>query len=287
MPTVAIVPEDRVSESIRATLPHWYNLESVIIAEFSIDHDTASRIASEANPTFPGGPNPLIREECRAQATELAYTIQQALALAAPGAFKTYPAWVRTHLDKNATEVGPCLNYALTDAAALARNQGWPQLKTLRLDSVMRWFMRLSWLPHHAGESALSRAYNALTHVIHAEHSEAEHALFYAMIGLEALYGGERESVFRTIQDRVNATLGAPTTFRRALSKMYDIRSRFVHGSLPFYPFHRPDEPSSSAEQEIDVAANTAIAVLAASLQKLIDTDSSSLRFTVTAEPVH
>jgi hypothetical protein len=56
--------------------------------------------------------------------------------------------------------------------------------------------------------------------------------LFWALVGIEAVYVRSRQGLPEQVRDESQILLGKQVTYKKEISRMYDSRSRFVHGDL-------------------------------------------------------
>lgn len=91
------------------------------------------------------------------------------------------------------------------------------------------------------------------------------------MVGLEALYAEGTEGLRRQILQKSEITLGPRTAFKKQFERIYEVRSRFIHGDTPF-PLAYSESTSAVEAQgrEIGEAFGLAQAMLLGSLQRLI-----------------
>jgi predicted restriction endonuclease len=109
------------------------------------------------------------------------------------------------------------------------------------------------------------------------------------MLRLEALYtaGGE-ESITRQLIRKTELLLGPQEKFRSVVKRMYDYRSRFIHGQISFPSAYCEYEGTRSFESyvdEIGEASDMALAILIATLQKMAREDRTSVRFEYILSP--
>lgn len=111
---------------------------------------------------------------------------------------------------------------------------GWPKLVNLKLKEVLLWLDEVPGVAASVSETALGRAIAAFTHLLHGWGKDSL-SLVWGVMGLEALYATGSIGLRNQIIERSQAVLGdnpAP----RLLGKIYDFRSRLVHGdkNVPF-----------------------------------------------------
>ena len=100
------------------------------------------------------------------------------------------------------------------------------------------------------------------------------------MVGLEALYNSGREGLAAQFRDKVWVLLGKDQARQKAFSRLYDYRSRFVHGSgfpLVYCPWDSDDYASLVIKAEEE--ENLAVALLIATLQSMVRDGIQELPF--------
>ena len=82
----------------------------------------------------------------------------------------------------------------------------------------------------HAGfsDDPTSRALVALTNVMA---SVDVMQLFWALVGIEALFVSDRGGIQEQLREKIEALLGPREQFRKLIDGMYSIRSRLIHGA--------------------------------------------------------
>ena len=106
--------------------------------------------------------------------------------------------------------------------------------------------------------------------------------LLWGLVGLEALYVKGQSELTKQVQDKSQAFLGRQESFKKALSQMYDFRSRFVHGDLGFPALgllRDARDEVARFDDDLIKATSIATAVLAATIQQLILRDWSGVDF--------
>lgn len=170
---------------------------------------------------------------------------------------------------------------SLTFAVEYARRTSWPQVKNLDIEATWQWVQRNNLLDSF-GTTPVERAFNAFTYLFEHPSKDRVTSLFWALVGVEALYAKGASGVQQQIFEKTQVLLGNRETFKKHLSKMYQLRSRFVHGDLPFpgqfYTYDATPEFEKFTD-EVAQATELATAVLIASLQRLIEQDWNNLNF--------
>jgi hypothetical protein len=164
-----------------------------------------------------------------------------------------------------------------------ADQRGWPSIKILPLQQVVDWLTKYR-LARQIGNAPVGRAVNALLNLDASDGSYAGSAahLFWAMLGLEALYARGTEKIQQQLDDKVQVFLGPRVSFKKDLKEMYAIRSRFVHGDLAFPSIYYPYDATTEFDEfagTVYAAADQAEAILLSTLQELITRNWNTLEF--------
>lgn len=153
----------------------------------------------------------------------------------------------------------------------------WPTLKELPLGDCLAWIW-VNGLPLRAGDTPVSRAYNAYTLLF----EENPLDLIVALHGVEALFVRSSSATQNQLTSRAQLLLGSRSRFKRDLSEMYSARSALLHGGSGFpglaYPYEDPPayvKRKAGRERALALAA----AVLVATLQILVERKWSTLEF--------
>lgn len=173
----------------------------------------------------------------------------------------------------------------LVSLLVLAREQAeeisWPQLESLDLLQVWNWAIENKLLGT-VGITSLGRAFNAFSYFFNEPISDEAPLLFWALVGIEALYVSTSVKVMEQVRERTQLVLGPITEYKKKLSQMYAIRSSFIHGALPFPGRFFTHDAMPDYEQymtKVTGATVLAQAILTASLQKMVINGWSQLRF--------
>ena len=148
----------------------------------------------------------------------------------------------------------------------------WPQLEKVSLIETWNWLINRLNYSLKIGNTPANRAMNAFSYQFNAENYED---LFYALLGLEALYNtSTSDGIMKQISNKTSILFGEPVKYKKSINQMYQIRSAFVHGSLnfpnKFYMYDADTEFESFYFDKYDDALKTAQSLLVASLRLLI-----------------
>ena len=104
----------------------------------------------------------------------------------------------------------------------------------MSLAETWQWLEHLRPMSSQVAQSAVQRALLSLLHSV--QDSElSPTTLIWLCSALEALYDVPPETIGRTLRNRVFLLLGRPASHKvaaRQIAKLYDLRSKFAHGSF-------------------------------------------------------
>ncbi|MBI6118236.1 HEPN domain-containing protein [Salegentibacter maritimus] len=158
----------------------------------------------------------------------------------------------------------------------------WPNFENLEIRKTWNWYLRVQnpLLIEELSGSSISRAFNAFSYLY--ENSEGINKIFWAMVGIEAIYVRGKEGISQQIKEKAQLYLGEIQHFKKRLTKMYDFRSSFIHGNknFPSY-FHTADaiESYEKFSEELFDVMLTAECLLIATIQKIAKEERDNLSF--------
>ncbi len=160
----------------------------------------------------------------------------------------------------------------------------WPNFSNIEISRVWEWYLKHISSTDSMSETPVGRALNALSYLFHdgllGANSEE---LFWALLGIEALYGSGTASIQSLLDKKTQLVLGHRKEFKKKFSQMYNFRSRFVHGDLDFPNNVTFKETDRYADYFMEIGAikGLAVAILLATLQTMIKNNWSSLEFSL------
>lgn len=157
----------------------------------------------------------------------------------------------------------------------------WPTYEILSFEKVLSWLNKYQISLDTTSKNKASRAINAVSYLINdsnLEHSKSH--LFWAMLGIEALYASGSSNILTQIKEKVNIVLGEPKEFKNRLSKLYNFRSRLVHGDIDFSSRLGEDDWDDFEKEYYD-QVSFATSILLASIKKLIAKDLTEFNFEI------
>lgn len=128
--------------------------------------------------------------------------------------------------------------------------------------------------------SKLELALNYLTYVLSPNLSDPER-LVYNLIALETLFTSSSYSISEQLNEKVQLYLGEIGDQKKAIKRMYDVRSRFLHGNLQIKPYFLYDNTmENKIEDDIHDSLLVASKILIRTIQKMIIEKRIELNFT-------
>jgi hypothetical protein len=153
------------------------------------------------------------------------------------------------------------------------RDPVWPPLRRLDLLDVLRWLRRTSFFESGLAKTRVERALAAYTHVVGLTTHRGGEVLFRAMQGLEAFYCDGIGDLRKQLSDKSAMWLGAWPEKLNVVGRLYDHRSKFIHGAskLEYWATHADAwEEDERHMEEYWFAVNFAVRLLLGTLQKCI-----------------
>jgi hypothetical protein len=172
--------------------------------------------------------------------------------------------------------------WSLQRAVELTESMGWPKLQTLDFAQVWRWFAEHEGLLDSFSNSAIGRALNAFSRLFEIGTRDEPMQLLWALVGIEALYVKGKVALIEQVKGKAQAFLGPQEAYKKKIGKMYEFRSRFVHGDLDFpglYLLGDAREAVEKFDRDLLESIALAVAVLVATLQELIRRDWTGLDY--------
>jgi hypothetical protein len=157
----------------------------------------------------------------------------------------------------------------------------WPKLSTLPISDSLIWWNHYLDSIDNVSKNKIGRAINAFSHLFHEQGGSDDPAkLFWALVGIEAIYVEGNSSLQEQVNKKSQIFLGERQEFKKRFSQMYDYRSRFVHGDLDFEnKAFIEDNIVDDYLSEFWENRDFAISILLATLQNLIKQNRHDLDF--------
>lgn len=153
----------------------------------------------------------------------------------------------------------------------------WPTIKKISINETIGWFKKYSIHPNQISKNNLHRAINALTYIISDLKEDTSSQLFWIVLGIEALLAEGNKDILNQIKVKSSLVLGQPQEYKKKLNKLYDYRSRLIHGDFDIFPKFHSDYVAFSKEYYEYVEFATSI--LLALIKELIHKQDDSFKF--------
>ncbi len=162
-------------------------------------------------------------------------------------------------------------------AYAHSRKMNWPKIKNVKLEDTINWFHKFKIHPNNRSENNLHRAINAFSHLFGNLREKDSADLFWIMLGIESLLVEGNQNITSQFREKSTIILGKPNEYKRKLTKLYEYRSRLVHGNFNIYPKYYSDYHDFNKEYSEHL--EFAVSILIALMRKLIATQKSKFEF--------
>lgn len=203
--------------------------------------------------------------------------ILTALSLSKPGALRFGHFYIKVgSTGETVQEVHPTdIEYV----RAIATECGWPSIEDIPFETAIQWLRGVPGLEDGKPAGPVGRAIAALSYMIGCSAEVAPPlALMLSMLALEALYTSGTEGIRRELFGKVEALLGLP--IKKVLyGKLYDYRSRFIHGNMDFPVAYAPSIVEHEFSKDARRHAGIAAAILISTLQDMIKRNTYELSF--------
>lgn len=153
----------------------------------------------------------------------------------------------------------------------------WPKIQQPDFEQTINWFIGHGFHPDDLSQTNLQRAINAFSYSFSHNKEKDTSELFWTMIGIESLLAEGTNSIMAQIKTKSTIILGQPKEFKKKLQKLYDYRSRFVHGDLNFPPKFSSD--FDQFERNYWDYSQFALSILTALIKKLIIENQTKFEF--------
>lgn len=201
----------------------------------------------------------------------------------------SYPARLHTRqglitsLTSGVIDVIPPIGNYTIDMLAPFTNLNWVKISTLNFKEVWDWLNHINFFNTDIPQTPIHRAISAFTHITSPEVQPGSIIqLFWAMVGLEAIYCQGRGDLRKQLSEKTQLYLGNLTEFKSIVGKLYDYRSLFVHGDLPFPSYFGEELDSKDYQSHIHESfrySSIACGILIATIQKLASENRTTLDF--------
>lgn len=153
----------------------------------------------------------------------------------------------------------------------------WPTIKNITLKTTIDWFTKNNLHTDYNSKNKLHRAVNAFSYLFSKLHEKDSSNLFWVMVGIEALLAEGSSNILNQIKTKSSLILGHPVEYKKKLDKLYDYRSRLVHGDFDFPAKFSSDY--DTFEEEYWDYLSFATSILIALIRELIRTGKNEFLF--------
>ena len=145
------------------------------------------------------------------------------------------------------------------------------------IDSSVSFDDCFNWIKKHTSladkEVKTPVIFSSLSYVFNRELHEI---LIYSIIGLESIYAPSNKGIAYTLQKNINTVF--PMVRKDMIKNLYKMRSEFIHGEISVGNFQLIDETIDSTH-DYSEPCKLAIALLIATVRKLIENDATGIKF--------
>jgi len=161
----------------------------------------------------------------------------------------------------------------------------WPNNINLKFLDGWNWHEKHSSYFDGFSINKTSRAFNALSRIFTFDQFGQDHShdLLWAMIGIEALLTNGKGGILEQVREKLIILFNISTpSIKKIINRMYNYRSRFVHGDIDFqnfgYFFDAAERFIKYTDEQMETV-NISIAILICILQYIIKNDLSGIKF--------
>lgn len=159
----------------------------------------------------------------------------------------------------------------------------WPLITTLALQDVLTWVRGTSFFTQALAVSRMERALAAFTQMVHLGPRKEGEALFRAMQSLESFYCDGTGDLRKQLAEKAALWVGRWEEPKNVVGHLYDMRSKFVHGSAKLQYWTNDADPWEEDEKHMRSFAHAvtlAARLVVATLQKCIVDEVHDIEWT-------
>ena len=180
--------------------------------------------------------------------------------------------------------VPPMDSWSLQRSLELSEKIGWPKLQIIDFLKVWKWLGKHEdFFKEGFSNSKMGRALGAFSHIFEYSTSDEPMQLLWALIGVESLYVRGQMALLEQVREKTQVFLGPQEGYKKRVIRMYDFRSRFVHGDLNFPGLYPAIDDFEIFGENLLESISLAVAILAATIQEIIQRGWSGLEFSYNA----
>lgn len=162
----------------------------------------------------------------------------------------------------------------------------WPKIDFLSLEKTVEWYKSLDIMFKQKATTNIERCIFSLINFCH-EPAFSPSDFIWLTHSLEALYDTPREGILNSLKQRLFLFLGTPNShnneIKKKITSLYDLRSKFVHGTMEVVREPSNEILDSSLNQymeEMNLMNDFGMMLIVSTMQKMIDENSKGLLFT-------
>lgn len=165
----------------------------------------------------------------------------------------------------------------------LVKQNTWPPIKTLGLSDVWKWAQKNAGFLDGFGGHRIDRALNCFVKTMDSTYALDDSIIMWSLIGIESLIATGTSGLSAQVRDKLLCLFpDIDSTIKKKLDKLYNHRSRFVHGDLPISTslvVHDASPEFEKIEMNSIRAQSNGTAILVALLQLLAEKKATEFRF--------
>lgn len=158
-----------------------------------------------------------------------------------------------------------------------SRKVNWPNLTSTQLNKTIDWLITNDIDLELKSKTSAGRAIHAFSHLFSNLSENDSSFLFWSVLGIESILAKGTKDIAYQIKQKAILLLGEPKEFKKKISKLYEYRSRLIHGDFNFPPKYSNDFDNFEVEYWDFLAFSNSI--LLALLRKMIDENKSTFEF--------
>jgi len=174
------------------------------------------------------------------------------------------------------------MNSILNEMLQIVEEKKWPKIKSLDILTVWKYLLDRGYNFNNHSKDKIERALHCFSYFFGNPNNTEAH-LLYSMMGIETIYAQGNLGLAEQIDTKCQLLLGKLKEFKKLLKQLYDFRSRFIHGDLDIAPRHfrfmSEEFEMNKFENDFFDSSLLSVAILTATLQKLIEKDADKVVF--------
>jgi len=202
--------------------------------------------------------------------------------IVSPGALE-FNNSILNYNDKQIAIKSSYRSFSIKKAVESSAKVNWPKFEAISIQDTCKWFYDKEGFELGLGETQINKAIVAyINSLIKPRDNSLQ--LFWLMQSLEILYCSRSEKLSESLEINTRLFLGDRSDYKKLVKKMYDTRSRFIHGNMPNSTvgfFLTEAEEHSIFLEALDECVSVAYSILIATFRKLIFLNKNQLEFEI------